>query len=223
MPSTAPPEPPVVPEPPAEPMAKAAISSVQMIQDCPDNKDPWRPKPDKPFPAQAPAQDPTPAAKPSSPMPMSPPKEAQGDSLQDMDIAPGAAARGFTGELEQPCTQSTLQLAFADQGKIEGKVEVNAVRMLDPSGKEVATIEAREPAAWAGSSYEAWNETLKPGQSVNTSYKLSVPDWSKVEKAIGKSSYGFMFILEVDVSVGGELQTVRSAQFPREEPHVIVT
>ena len=138
---------------------------------------------------------------------------------------PGAAARAVGGgPWVQPCTQSTMQLVFAGQGDRTSKVEIEKARLLDPkTGKAVATIEAREPAAWADGAYQSWNETVAPRQEVKASYELSVPDWSAVEKQIGTSSSGFMFVLELDVKVGDELQTVRSAQFPREMPHVIVT
>ena len=41
--------------PPASPIARAAIASVQMIEDCPNQNSDWRPPPVSPGPAQAPA------------------------------------------------------------------------------------------------------------------------------------------------------------------------
>lgn len=207
------------PEPPGEPLAKAAISSVQMIEDCPEDSGAWRPPP-PPSPSPAVEQ----ARAPSMTAPAAPPEPEAG--AMDMEMAPGAAARmADGGSFQQPCTQSTLQIAFTGQGDVKSKVELEELRLLDPgSGKPVATIDAREPASWEGSAYQSWDETIGPNQEVKSSYELSVPDWSKVEKAIGgKSSYGHMFVLEVDLKVGDQRQTVRSAQFPREEPHVIVT
>ena len=209
-------------EPPSEPIARAAIASVQMIEDCPSQNDGWRPPPVASGPAQAPAATaiPAPAADESAPTPgapMPPAKEAA-------SAARGAAIAGGGGPWVQPCTQSTMQVVFSGQGDRTAKVEIEKVRLLDPkSGKSVATIDAREPAAWTDGAYQSWNETIAPRQEVKASYELSVPDWTEVEKQIGTSSSGFMFVLELDVNVDGELQTVRSSQFPREMPHVIVT
>jgi len=209
------------PEPPAEPIARAAIASVQMIEDCPSQNDGWRPPPPPSGPAQAPATQavPTPAAGEAMPTPGSPMPPSEGASA-----ARGAAIAGGGGPWVQPCTQSTMQLVFSGQGDRTSKVELEKLRLLDPNtGKSVATVKAREPAAWVDGAYQSWSETIAPRQEVKASYELSVPDWYEVEKQIGTSSSGFMFVLELDVMVDGELQTVRSAQFPREMPHVIVT
>ena len=211
------PEQPDPEQPPAEPIARAAIASVQMIEDCPSQNDGWRPPPVASGPAAAiPPAMPAPAADepvPGAPMPLSAER-----------AAPGAAIAGGGGPWVQPCTQSTMQVVFSGQGDRTSKVEIEKLRLLDPkSGKSVATIDAREPAAWADGAYQSWNETIAPRQEVKASYELSVPDWTEVERQIGTSSSGFMFVLELDVKVDGELQTVRSSQFPREMPHVIVT
>jgi hypothetical protein len=205
------PETPPEPEEPApEPTARAAIASVQLIEDCPNQNSAWRPPP-----AAGPAADSAPAAQ-------APAKETAA-AARSMP-SPGAAIGGGGGPSWNHCTQSTLQLVFAGQGDRTSKVEIETVRLLDPkTGKSVATLKAREPAAWTDGAYQSWNETIGPKQEVKASYELSVPDWVEVERQIGTSSSGFMFELELDVKVGGELQTVRSAQFPREMPHVIVT
>lgn len=204
-PPTPEPKPDPLPEPPPEPepVARAVIASVQMIQDCPTRSDGFRPPPA--------------ATSPAAGGKLSTPKRAARSSG-------GSAGASLSGHgPRQPCTQSTMQLVFSDPGDRTEHVEIDGVRMLDPtSGKELATLVAREPAAWADGAYLSWDQTLAPGQEVKASYALSVPDWSAVETAIG-SSYGVMFVLEVDVKVGDETQTVRSAEFPRERPHVIVT
>jgi hypothetical protein len=213
------PKPEPTPEPVPEPTARAAIASVQMIQDCPNDNNAWRPPPaDTGAPA---AQAPAAQAVPAQPMPPVAGDVAAGSAARSA----GASADGSYPSFVQPCTQSTMQMVFAGQGDRSSKVQIEVVRLLDPkSGKEVATIEAREPAAWTDGAYQSWNETIGPRQEVKASYELSVPDWSEVEKTLGlTSSYGTMFLLEVDVKVGDELQTVRSPQFPREQEHVIVT
>ncbi len=210
------------PEPKAEPVAKAAIASVQMIQDCPD------PEPAAATPAAAEPAAAEPAAKPSAPMPVSPPAQGsraarravpQGGALGDVDEA-------RYGGLVQPCTQSTVQIAFSGQGDTTETVKIQAVRLLMPDGsKTLATLDARGATIWTkDGKYVPWDGTIGPHQEVKASYKLSVPDWNTVDEAIGpKGSMGHMFLLELDIDVGTQRQTVRSPQFPREEPHVIVT
>lgn len=212
---------PDAPEP--EPLAKAAIASVQLIEDCPGQADGWRPPPsaaDSGKQAAAPA-----AAERAADVP--PPAPGAAMPLDSKSVVSGGAALGDSGPgvWHQPCTQSTMQIVFSGQGDRTAKVELETLRLLDPkTGKTVATLEAREPAAWADGAYQSWNETIGPRQEVKASYELTVPNWADVESKLGGgSSYGLMFVLEVDVSVGDALQTVRSAQFPREAPHVIVT
>jgi hypothetical protein len=205
--------------PPEEPIARAAIASVQMIEDCPSQNDGWRPPPVSSGPAQAPAA----AAVPTHAADEAPP--SPGAAMPPAEGASAARALGdSSGPWVQPCTQSTMQIVFTGQGNRTSEVEIEKIRLLDPkTGKSVAKLEAREPAAWVDNAYQSWNETIGPRQEVKASYELSVPDWYEVEKQIGTGSSGFMFVLEVDVKVGDELQTVRSSQFPREMPHVIVT
>jgi hypothetical protein len=219
-PAKADPEPEPEPEaPPPEPIARAAIASVQMIEDCPNQNDGWRPPPVASGPAQAPAAAAAAPADEPAPAPMPPVASERAARA----VAAGSAIGGGGGWV-QPCTQSTMQLSFTGQGDRSSTVEIEKVRLLDPkTGKVVARVQAREPAAWTDGAYQSWNETIGPRQEVKASYELSVPDWYEVEKQIGTGSDGFMFVLEVDVKVGDELQTVHSAQFPREAPHVIVT
>lgn len=182
-------------------LAVVSIASVQMIQDCPD-------------PAPAPAAGATAAAK-SAAMPAEPP-------AADISERPGAVARGGPG-FQQPCTQSMMQVAFAGQGKESARVEVKRVRLLTPAGKALDTIVARKPMFWTDETYKPWDQLIQPNTDVKGSYKLSLPNWTTVEAASGKPSLGAMFILELEVEVGGVSQTVRSPEFTREEPHVMVT
>jgi hypothetical protein len=187
---------PEYPKPPAT--TTISVASVQMIQDCPDEE----PEPSN----QATLAEER--AAPSAAMPPSPGAPAHpGDSI---------------GSFRQPCDQSSIQLALENKGDAPVAVQIEAVRILS-KGKVVGTIESRRPKIWANNAYEAWDQTAAPGSPIKVSYKLAMPDWSKVEEAIGQSSFGYMFTLEIDVVIDGQVQTVSSAEFPREEPHVIVT
>lgn len=188
------------PEPEADPKPslEVSVASVQMIQDCPD---------DEPEPSQAGSAE---QRAPSAAMPPAPGAPATLDN-----VAPGDSFR-------QPCDQSTVVLALANGGEASLAVEVKAVRILS-NGKVVGTLQTRKPKIWANNTYESWDQTVAPGAPSKVSYKLSMPSWSEVETAIGQSSFGHMFTLELDVAIDGVVQTVSSPEFPREEPHVIVT
>src|SRR5690606_20422206 len=101
-------------------------------------------------------------------------------------------------------------------------VELRAVRLLS-DGEQVGTLASRLPTRFVDNSYVTWDGQLEPGATAKVSYKLGMPDWSAVEDAIDGPSFKHMFTLEVDVVVAGELQTLQSSPFPREQPHVIVT
>ncbi|WP_106393479.1 hypothetical protein [Enhygromyxa salina] len=210
-------------EPPPPVSAKIAISSVQMIQDCPDPPapSPGAPSPGAPSPGAPSPQAPAPTepladesmAKPAA----MPPRVDEGSGAR---FAPGDAP-GFV----QPCDQSNMQLTIeiaGASGQTAVPVAVKAVRLLS-KGRQVGELKSRKPSAWSEERYQPWDEQLSPGEALKASYKLGLPDWTAVEQAIGESSFGHMFTIEVDVEVDGRVETVVSPEFPREEPHVIVT
>jgi hypothetical protein len=221
------PEPEPEPEPPAKIVAKATIASVQMIEDCPDpveersrglfgwlgGADESVVKPDEPAASKEAAMQP--------PADEAPPSMG---SAARAAVAPGESEDGSWSPPDM-CTQSTMQIAFTGQGEEPGRVVIDRIDVIDPrSGKSLGRIDARRPQAWAADgTYRAWDEIIGAGTDTKASYSLSVPDWSAVERTLGRSSYGHMFVLEVELSIDGERQTVRSPEFPREEPHVIVT
>jgi hypothetical protein len=197
------PQPEPEPEPEPVPAAKVAISSVTMVQDCPD-------------PTARPSL--APGGTASTPKPAAPARRAE--------MAAGASSlRGGPG-FKQPCTQSTMQLAFSEHTGADAKVVIKAVRLVRPdTGAVLATLNARGPTAWNESgSYTDWDERLTTAAELKASYKLAVPDWNAVESGLGGvSSMGHMFALDVDVDIAGQVQTVRSPEFARERPHVVVT
>jgi len=207
------PVPPPKPEPKPKPkLAVVSVASVQIMQDCPD-----------------PVTAPPPAAKPAAA-----PTEVAGDMPPAAPMPPraGAAARRSTHSgrsMRQPCTQSTMQLAFTGQGPAPATVRIKEIALFPAaggaaSGGELGTLRSRGPAAFVDGSYKPWDETLKPGGDLKASYKLSMPNWSEVESRNGsKTSFGAMFVLEIDVEIDGVVQTVRSPEFTRERPHVMVT
>jgi hypothetical protein len=143
----------------------------------------------------------------------------------------GAGRRPQDGRgraLRQPCTQSTVQLAVAGDSADAPprRFKVEAVRLLDAASQKVAgTAKLREPTRWEAGMYRPWDERVAAQAVENVSYKLGEPDVSKAAETVGP---GFdaregPFILELEVSVDGARQTLRSSEFSREPPHRIVT
>jgi hypothetical protein len=191
---------PEVETPPAKPKAKVSVASVQMIQDCPDTE------------VEAPPSEGGSASQEKS---ASMPAPGAVAKRRSADVAEGDSFR-------QPCDQSTMQLAFEALGDQPVSVEIKAIRIMSDC-KSVGEVASRKPKIFVDSVYQAWDQRVTPGGPVQASYKLAMPAWDKVETAIGKSSFGHMFTLEIDVAVDGTIMTVSSPQFPRDEPHVIVT
>jgi hypothetical protein len=187
------------PDPVPEPVAvtKISVASVQMIEDCPD------PEPPPPA-AEAEDEEEMPAGKSAS------------------QAKRGASLVGDNSGSWSHCEQSTVQLGLETAGEAPVSVEIKAVRLLSDA-KSVGSVQARKPTIWVDNNYQTWDQQVAPGAPTKASYKLSLPNWTEVEAAIGKPSFGHMFTLEIDIEVDGKLQTVSSPQFPREEPHVVVT
>ena len=138
--------------------------------------------------------------------------------------APGASDQLGAGlTAEHSCTQSTIQIVFSEHGPKPSGVAIKSIRLLTPEGKMLATLKSRLPSQWNENIYSPWDQVLKPNSNTTVSYKLSPPDWNAVATVLGKSSHGQMFILEVEIDVGGQMQTVRSSQFARIQHHALPT
>jgi hypothetical protein len=194
--------------PTAEPAPQIAfrgtIASVAIVQDCPDPA----PSADMPPPAAA--------AERAAPGPTS--------SM----VNPGSAMRGDVagGGWSPPCTQSSMQLMLSHDGREPQRVTIDAARLTAAgTGALLGTIPVRGPSRWDDAGrYVAWDESLPASAEIKASYKLGEPDWSLVTKALGNDDvYGARYVLEVDVAFAGRKITLRSQEFQREYPHVVVT
>ena len=204
--------PPEVKTPRAE--LKIAIASVTLQQDCPD--------PPEPFAAQAaPA---APAAVAPILKPVEPERAAESPA---MGASLARRAPGSGGPWQPPCTQSTMQLSLSNTGDARGTLAIKAVRLLDAASKRpLGTLEARRPGLWSDpAGYQKWDQSILPGATLKASYSLGEPSWPDVHVKLGAASnlYTTPFLLEVDITVDGEVQTVRSPEFLRQEVHMIVT
>jgi hypothetical protein len=204
------------PEAPIKHQLRATIASVQLIQDCPDpTNEPASP----PVEASAARDSVRPPAQPAAAMPPSSESVVAGSA--ERVAGDSIDGRGF----QQPCTQSTMQLSLAHDAADAQRIEVVAVRLMrgtDALGK----IPARKPSKWNDSGmYDAWDERVPVGSEIKVSYRLGEPDWSKVQEQLGAETdvYSQRYVLEVDLKMGDITLTVRSPEFSREYPHVVVT
>ncbi len=202
-------EPPVGETPPPTPKVeaprvqlRAMIASVQLVQDCPD---------------------PPADAAPAAAMPASAAQPVMRERPAG-DVAPGAALPGHGRGWSQPCTQSTVQLALSHDGAGDLPFRVTAARVTTAAnGKAIATLAVRAPSVWNDDGrYVAWNESLPRARELKVSYKLGAAAGAQLEDALGPDD-GTRLVLELDVTFEGRTITLRSPEFQREQPHVIVT
>jgi hypothetical protein len=149
-------------------------------------------------------------------------KVSQAASMERARGPAGDSAEGWS----PPCSQSTMQLTLAHDGKQALPIEVKAVRLTAAgTGALLGTAPFRKPTRWTDDGrYDAWDQSIAPGVELKVSYKLGEPDWSLVAKALGNDdTYGQRFVLEVDLAFAGRSITVRSPEFEREYPHRVVT
>ena len=222
------PTPTQAPTPTPEPHAELtlAVASVQLNQDCPD------PATDA-TPAAAAAAT-APSAGPSASQPYAPPPPVQKHTL-DPGVAPqhesvAVSAKRMApsdGTWSPPCVQSTMQLSLANTGPRAGTIEIKAVRLLDAkSRRELGTLVSRKPSEWnTEGSYRPWDQQVAPGATIKAAYRLSEPDWGRVQTLLGDTvnTYAQPLLLELDIAVDGHTQTVRSPEFVREPSYMIVT
>ncbi len=183
------------PEPPAAPATgdRVAIASVQLFDDCPE-----------PAPTSGIAQESAPAAESRRAGPAGKPTEGR-------DLG---------------CAQSMVQLAI--QSDRPGLLRIEAVRVLDPATKKVAgSSTLRQPTRWSAElgAYAPWDARVPAATELQASYKLGVFDLSRSAERVGPEFNAFYgpFMLEVDVSIDGRRQTVRSPEFSRVDIHMMVT
>jgi hypothetical protein len=124
------------------------------------------------------------------------------------------------------CEQSTVQLAIRSTNG--GQFRVEGVRVLDAARRRVAgSSTLRQPTQWsaADSSYLGWNERVVDGNELQIAYKLGDLDLSRAAQLAGPDfdPYFGPFILELDVSIDGRRQTIRSPEFRRENMDMIQT
>lgn len=127
---------------------------------------------------------------------------------------------------KRACAQSTVQLALRSDRA--GPFRIEAVRVLEAAGKRVAgSSTLRGPTQWGAqtSTYQRWDERVAAGEDLQISYKLGELDLSAAGELVGDrfDTYAGPFMLELDVSVGGERRTIRSPEFGRQRDDLVET
>lgn len=212
-----------VPTPePARADIKAAVASVQLIQNCPDPPDAPATNPAPPPPPAAPAAE-APIVQPVPGSEQKPTEVGPGPTGSMQKMAAGASAYPGGGGWSPPCTQSTVQLSLTNSGDADGQIHITEIRMLDATSKQpVGKIVGRKPMQWSDEGgYRPWDEHVAPGQTLKVGYHLGDPDPG--EPYDPGSPPATRYILEIDVAVDGRKDTVRSGEFVREPVHMIVT
>lgn len=131
----------------------AAIASVTLADDCPDNRGPAWSLPPPVAPSEAAAAPPTAdqASTTEVPAGASAPSEQRAASMVQ-----GKAA----------CRQSFVQLHL--RGPAAGaatRVAITKVELLDADGALLGELTARAPTAWQGDHYEPWPRQSRPARS----------------------------------------------------------
>lgn len=138
-------------------------------------------------------------------------EEARGMSAKQ-SVARGDVADGGS-RFDRSCTQSTVQLAL--RSDVQGPFRVEAVRVLDArTQRPVGKTSLRGPTRWSAGDgmYMPWDERVDVKSELKISYKLGAFD-----------RVGGPYVLELEVSVDGHRQTIRSPEFIDEPPHMMVT
>lgn len=115
------------------------------------------------------------------------------------------------------CTQSSLQLRItaSDAGN-EVPFEIVSIRLHDADSGFDTTIAARNPRTFDGEVYNAWDQTIAPGESLDVSYDTTAPDWSGSGARLG---WGVTYEVEVVVRIDGVERTLRAEAM--REPEIV--
>lgn len=139
------------------------------------------------------------------------------------DEEPGMQQKGAPS-FAPSCVQSMVQLSIESEADEALRFAVREVRLKHAENDAVlGTMTSREPQVWSDSKYEAWGENIDAGASLKVGYALGDPNWNAVGKALGGSTWGPLYYLEIDVEIDGKVRTVVSPKVPRDEPENIVT
>jgi len=173
----------------------AAIASVTLADDCPDNRGPAWSLPPPVAPSEAAAA----------------PPAADQASTTEVPAGASASSERRAASMVQgkaACRQSFVQLHL--HGPAAGaptRVAITKVELLDADGTLLGELTARAPTAWQGDHYEPWAETIAPGQELATAYELTAPAWATYGQGPFESHDG-VYTLRLTIAVGDDQRTL---------------
>jgi hypothetical protein len=125
----------------------------------------------------------------------------------------GAPAPGDCAQETCPglCQQSNMQLALSAIGAGVATIEVQSVRILDEKTSNMLDeVESRDAQRWNPPKYEKWDQRLAASTTLTVSYKLSAPDWGKIEGTSARGAgFAKTYRVEVILLVDGVPRTLR--------------
>jgi hypothetical protein len=154
-----------------------------------------------------------------------PPEAAvDGDRKEGVEADRQASQREMAKGYVPRCEQSTVQLAVRSDRS--GRFRIEAVRVLDGAKRRLAgSAKLRQPTNWGDGQYQRWDERVVAGKDLQISYKLGALDLARGEALVGPdfNTMSGPFILELDVSIEGVRQTVRSPAFQWQRMDMVET
>jgi hypothetical protein len=117
------------------------------------------------------------------------------------------------------CQQSSIQIAFEVTGEHAQPLAVRVLRVsvLDATTDEhLDEVDAYAPTAFdPAGGYVPWDARLAVPSELQSSFRLTAPDWVSIAGGRVGGAYGRALRLEVEVEVGGEVLTLRSGELYR--------
>ncbi len=190
------------PQPQPQPQGDVIVelSGVTLGDDCGSG---WTPPPPAPPPAPMPAR-PNPNEAPAEgASQMAPKRRAPGGPAA---VAPADCAEpGCGGSHHRACQQTSIQLALRATGtSAPTPIRIKKVELLDAKGASLGELTATSPTRWStAGSYQAWDQSVAPGEQAAVSYVLSSPAWHTMEGGEWGQT-GKMFQVRVTVLVGAK-------------------
>jgi hypothetical protein len=110
------------------------------------------------------------------------------------------------------CSATSVQLSFTSSASGNpAKAKVTRVVLLDAdTNTELDTLAAAAPTFWDGSSYVAWDGSIKGGADIKASYTLEAPSWSSITSSSKSNVYSKQYRIQVTVEIDGASTTVTS-------------
>ncbi len=105
------------------------------------------------------------------------------------------------------CQQTSMQLVLkATPSAKATTIKIKKVELLDLKGKVLETLTAKHPSKWSGKKYDKWNEAVAASETLQTSYALTTPNWTKLT-GNRRNASSKPFQVRVTVTVGTQDRT----------------